>query len=99
MDTAYGYGNGVSETRVGKVMKTRRKGLFLATKINKRGGDEAMRVLEGSMKRLQTDQVDLIHIHSLTDDADLAAIEAKANVLADLHKLSDQKGTRFIGIP
>ena len=64
MDTAYGYGNGLSEERIGKVMKTRRKGIFVATKINKRSGDEAMRVLEGSLKRLQIDQIDLIHIHS-----------------------------------
>src|SRR5947207_3858731 len=72
MDTAYGYGNGLSEERVGKVMKTRRKGIFLATKINKRNGDEAMRILEGSLKRLQTDQVDLIHIHQLQSEDDLA---------------------------
>src|SRR6266851_8741795 len=70
VDTAYGYGNGVSEERVGKVMKTRRKEVWLATKINKRDGDEAKRIIEGSMKRLQTDHVDLLHIHSLTDEAD-----------------------------
>src|SRR3954452_7473366 len=70
VDTAYGYGDGKSETRVGKVMATRRKGLFLATKINARNGDEAQRILEGSMKRLQTDHVDLIHVHSLTDEND-----------------------------
>lgn len=98
VDTAYGYGNGKSETRVGKVMATRRKGLFLATKINARNGDEAQRILEGSMKRLQTDHVDLIHIHSLTDEADLAAAEAKDGVLNVLHKLRDQKVTRFIGV-
>ena len=98
IDTAYGYGNGLSEERVGKVMKERRKGIFLATKINKRGGDEAMRILEGSMKRLQTDQVDLIHVHDLKGADDLAAIEAKDGVLSVLHKLRDQKVTRFIGI-
>ena len=98
VDTAYGYGNGKSETRVGKVMATRRKGIFLATKINARNGDEAQRILEGSMKRLQTDHVDLIHIHSLTDEADLAAAEAKDGVLNVLHKLRDQKVTRFIGV-
>ncbi len=98
MDTAYGYGNGKSEERVGKVMKERRKGIFLATKINKRKGDEAQRVLEGSLKRLQTDQVDLIHIHSLTDADDLKSIEAPDGVLAVLLKLREQKVTRFIGI-
>jgi aryl-alcohol dehydrogenase-like predicted oxidoreductase len=100
MDTAYGYGDGVSEARVGKVMVVRRKkdGIFLATKINRRPGDEAMRIIEGSLKRLQTDQVDLIHIHSLTDEDDLRAIEAKDGVLNRLLKLRDQKVTRFIGI-
>jgi predicted aldo/keto reductase-like oxidoreductase len=98
LDTAYGYGNGLSEERIGKVMKTRRKEVWLATKINVRKGDEAMRILEGSMKRLQTDQVDLIHIHSLADGKDLAAIEAPDGVLKVLHKLRDQKVTRFIGV-
>src|SRR6202142_3905409 len=98
MDTAYGYGDGLSEERVGKVMKTRRKGIFLVTKINKRKGDEAQRVLEGSLKRLQTDHLDLIHVHSLTDEHDLADVEAPDGVLKVLLKLRDQKVTRFIGI-
>src|SRR5260370_8044485 len=59
MDTAYGYGDGLSEERIGKVMKTRRKGVFLAPKINNPPGAEAMEVLEGSLKRLQIDQFDL----------------------------------------
>jgi len=98
LDSAYGYGNGKSETWVGQVMKHRRKGVFLVTKINARNGDDAQRILEASMKRLQTDQVDLIHVHSLTDEADLAKIEAKDGVLSVLHKLRDQKVARFIGI-
>jgi predicted aldo/keto reductase-like oxidoreductase len=88
----------LSEERVGKVMKTRRKEVFLVTKINKRSGDEAARILEGSLKRLQTDQVDLIHIHSLLGEDDLKQIEAKDGVLNTLLKLRDQKVTRFIGI-
>ena len=98
MDTAYSYGNGQSEERIGKVIKDRRKGIFVATKIQKRPGDEAMKILEGSLKRLQIDQFDLVHIHSLTDEADLAQVEAKGGVLETLHKLRDQKVTRFIGI-
>jgi hypothetical protein len=100
MDTAYGYGNGQSEERVGKVMAVRRKrdGIFLATKINKRPGDEAMRIIEGSLKRLQTDHLDLIHIHALEGEDDLKQIEAKGNILDRLLKLRDEKVTRFIGI-
>src|SRR5436309_5714491 len=41
LETAYGYGSGKSETWVGQVMKNRRKGVFLATKINARNSDEA----------------------------------------------------------
>ena len=96
VDTAYGYGSGKSETWVGEVMKTRRNEVWLATKIDKRGADEAMRIIEGSLKRLQTDHLDLIHIHSMTTEEDLAA--AEAGVLKVLLKLRDQKVTRAIGI-
>lgn len=98
VDTAYSYGNGVSETRVGKVMATRRKQVFLATKIQERDPDKAMAILEGSLKRLQTDQLDLIHIHALMDEADLAKIEAKGGVLDRLLLLRDQKVTKAVGI-
>ena len=100
MDTAFGYGSGLSETRVGKVLATRRKkdGIFLATKIEARNGDEAARTVEGSLKRLQTDQIDLVHIHSLEDEADLAQIEAKDGILNRLLKFRDEKAIRFVGI-
>ena len=98
MDTAYAYGKGLSETRVGKVMKTRRKDVFLATKVPERNGDKARAIVEGSLKRLQTDQVDLVHIHMLTTEEDLASIEAKDGVLNTLMKMRDEKLTRFIGI-
>ena len=72
MDTAVDYGKGLSETRVGMVMKTRRKDVWLATKIPAaaRTRDAAMREVEQSLKRLQTDRVDLLHLHSLSDEAD-----------------------------
>lgn len=98
IDTAFAYGGGQSETRVGKIMATRRKEVFLATKVSDRNGDKAMRTIEGSLKRLQTDQIDLLHIHSLTSPEDLAAIEAKGGVLQTLYKVREQKMARFISI-
>ncbi len=99
VDTAYAYGNGESESRVGKALQGgRRDKIFLATKIPDRKGDEAMRRIEGSLKRLQTDHVDLLHIHSLTDENDLAAIEAPDGVLKVLLKMRDEKVARNIGI-
>ncbi len=98
VDTAQGYGNGKSEEKVGRVINTRRKGLFLATKTSQRKGEAMLRSFEESLKRLQTDHVDLLHIHSLGDDDDLAAVEAKDGVLNALYKLREQKSARFIGV-
>ena len=98
IDTAFAYGNGQSETWIGKLMPARRKDVFLATKVSNRKGDEAMRTIEGSLKRLNTDRVDLLHIHNLLQDDDLKAIEAADGVLNILRKMRDQKVARFIGI-
>jgi hypothetical protein len=57
-----------------------------------------MRTLEGSLKRLRTDHLDLIHMHSLTSMDDLAKIEAADGVLNLLYKLREQKVTRFLGV-
>jgi uncharacterized protein len=98
LDTAYAYGDGKSETRVGKVMATRRKDVWLATKIPDRTRDDFMRRLEGSLKRLQTDHVDLLHIHSLGRADDFAKIEAPDGALKGLLEARDQKMARAIGM-
>ena len=98
IDTAHNYGGGKSEERIGKLMGQRRKEVVLATKIAARKGDEAMRLIELSLKRLQTDHLDVLHIHSLRSMEDLAEIEAPDGVLKTMLKAKDQKLTRFIGI-
>lgn len=98
LDTAYAYGDGESETRVGKVMATRRKDVWLATKIPDRTRDEFLRRLEASLKRLQTDHVDLVHIHSLGQADDLEKIEAKNGALKGLMEAREQKMARFAGM-
>jgi uncharacterized protein len=100
VDTAHEYGGpqGESERRIGKVLKTRRKGIFLATKIEQRTRDGFMRDLEISLKRLDMDHVDLLHIHSLSFDDDLAKIEAPDGAMKGLIEAKEQKMTRFIGM-
>jgi len=100
LDTAIDYGDGKSETRVGMVMKTRRKEVFLATKVPERARsrDAALKEVEASLKRLQTDHVDLLHVHSLGHEDDLAKIEAADGVLKAFYQLRDQKVARFIGM-
>jgi hypothetical protein len=100
LDTAQGYGEGESETRLGRVMATRRKEVFLATKVPTRARtrDGALKEVEASLKRLQTDHLDLLHLHSLGDEMDLAKIEAPDGALKALYELREQKVTRFIGM-
>jgi len=98
MDTAQGYGAGKSETWVGKATKHRRKDVILASKTGARTADEVFSRCDQSLKRLQTDQLDVLHIHGLRSREDLAAIEKKGGALEALYKLRDQKMVRFIGI-
>jgi aryl-alcohol dehydrogenase-like predicted oxidoreductase len=98
LDTAYVYGDGKSESRVGQVMATRRKEVWLATKIPDRTRDGYMRRLEGSLKRLRVDQVDLVHMHGLGQADDLAKIEAPDGALKGALEAREQKMTRFIGM-
>jgi aryl-alcohol dehydrogenase-like predicted oxidoreductase len=98
IDSADDYGGHLSEQRIGKAIKGRRKGIFLVSKVTPRTGDEAKRAMELSLKSLDVDYVDLMHIHQLADEDDLAQVEAKGNALDQLLKFRDQKMTRFIGI-
>jgi predicted aldo/keto reductase-like oxidoreductase len=97
LDTAHVYGDGESERRYGLVMKDRRKEVFLVTKLPARERDEFLRQFELSLKRLQTDHLDLVHIHSLGKMDDVDKIGEPAGVYEALAKLKEQKVTRFIG--
>src|SRR5260370_37595054 len=94
VDTADDYGkNHLSEQRVGKVLKGRRQGIFLATKLSDRDGNQSRRIVEESLMALQVDQVDLIHIHQIGSMDDLAKIEEKGGVLEQLQKIKAEKMT------
>src|SRR4051794_38005825 len=99
IDTADEYGKGhLAEQRIGKVLKGRRDGIFLATKVSPRDPAEAERSFVESLKALQVDRVDLLHIHALTSEDDLTKIEAKGGVYDLVTRLKEQKLARFIGI-
>ena len=97
-DTAHIYGeNGWSETIVGRVLKTRRKEVFVTTKIRGDTYDEIMRQLEVSLKRLQTDYIDLLHVHWLRPD-EVDVLGQKGYSVETYYKLREQKVVRFIGV-
>ena len=98
-DTAnsYVYNNVSSEERLGLVLKDRRNEVFLSTKIGNRTYDGGMGQLEESLKRLQTDRLDILQIHLISSMEDVDAICSDNGVLKVLQKAKDEKVARFVG--
>ena len=88
----------LSEKRLGQFSKRRRKEIFLASKIDPRDRDGALASVETSLKYLQTDYLDLIQIHSLSNRDDLERIARPDGVLGAVQALQQQKVVRYIGI-
>jgi len=66
MDNCWDYNNGNSEIRMGKALQDGyRQKVFLMTKIDGRTKQEATRQMEESLKRLQTDHIDLLQYHEV----------------------------------
>jgi predicted aldo/keto reductase-like oxidoreductase len=64
LDNSWDYHNGASEIRMGKALKDGyRQRVFLMTKYNGRTREAAARQIDESLKRLQTDVIDLIQFH------------------------------------
>lgn len=110
IDTAAAYGRtshqtpwpesmGISERVIGEVMKTRRREVFLASKTHDRTYDGSMRLLEKSLKQLQTDHLDLWQIHDVksTEIESLGKITGDDGVLKAMIRAREQKMVRFIG--
>jgi uncharacterized protein len=86
-----------SEIRLGKILKSRRKEVFLATKVSERSADKAKQAIEDSLKRLQTDYVDLYQIHSVTTEEEVRQFGAKDGVLPVLKKYQEEGVIKHIG--
>jgi aryl-alcohol dehydrogenase-like predicted oxidoreductase len=66
MDNSWDYNQGQSEIRMGKALKDGyRQKVFLMTKLDGRTKEEATKQLDESLRRLQTDHVDLIQHHEI----------------------------------
>src|SRR6267143_6748628 len=67
LDNCWDYKDGASETRMGKALRDGyRQKAFLMTKIDGRSYAEAMRQLDASLERLQTDCIDLVQHHEIS---------------------------------
>jgi predicted aldo/keto reductase-like oxidoreductase len=98
IDTAAAYGDGTSETHIGQVIKNRRREVFLASKTNRRGYDDSMRLLERSLKNLQTDHLDLWQLHNVQRQDEVEQIFANDGAIKALEKARAEGVVRFLGI-
>lgn len=98
-DNAWEYHDGQSEEWLGQALKGKRDRVVLMTKVCTHGRDKAlaMRMLEESLKRLQTDRLDVWQIHEVIyyNDPDLIfRPDGAAEALAQAKK---DGNVRFVG--
>ena len=98
LDNCWDYNLGVSEEREGKALRDGyRQKVFLMTKLDARPGPVATQQLEQSLKRLQTDVIDLVQIHEVIRMEDPAACFREGGCVEALLAAKKAGKIRFIG--
>ena len=87
-DTAPSYGDGTSEVLLGRALHAERERVAIATKVGPR--DDPRRSLEASLRRLETEYVDLLQLHE--------ALDGWERRLEQMHSLQDAGKTLAIGL-
>ncbi len=98
IDTAAAYGGGVSQLNIGRVMKTRRSEVWLSTKTHDRTYDGSMRLLEESLKNLQTDHLDTWQLHNVQTMDQVNQIFSGTGAIKALEKAKAEGVVRNLGI-
>jgi hypothetical protein len=98
IDTSARYGAGASELNIGMVMKERRDEVFLATKSHDDTYDGTMALVSQSLRRLQTDHIDLYQHHQLGRITHLEKLQQEHSARHAFERLRDEGVIRFIGV-
>jgi len=98
-DNCWDYHEGKSEEWMGSALKGKRDRVILMTKVctHGRGRDKAMEMLEQSLRRLQTDHLDVWQIHEVIHYNDPDLIFAPGGAIEALAEAKKQGKVRFIG--
>jgi aryl-alcohol dehydrogenase-like predicted oxidoreductase len=98
-DNAWEYHKGLSEERVGEALKGKRDRAIVMTKVCTHGRkkDVAMKQLEESLTRLQTDHLDVWQVHEVVYYNDPEEIYMPDGVLEALTAAKRQGKVRFVG--
>jgi aryl-alcohol dehydrogenase-like predicted oxidoreductase len=98
-DNCWEYNRGKSENWMGKGLKGIRDKVFLMTKVCTHGRDAALatQMLEQSLRRLQTDHLDLWQIHAVSYDNDPDLFIRPGGAAEALTKAKQEGKVRFVG--
>lgn len=98
LDNCWDYNKGESEMRMGKALRDGyRQKAFLMTKIDGRTRQAASQQLDESLRRLQTDHVDLLQFHEVIRNEDPDRIFAKGGGMEAVLEAKKQGKIRYIG--
>ncbi len=100
LDTAAMYGGAGrwSQRYIGQVMKRRRKEVYLASKTHDRTRDGSLKLLDESLRLLNTDHLDAWQLHHIDTMDDVEQIFGKGGALEALQQAREQKMVRFLGV-
>jgi aryl-alcohol dehydrogenase-like predicted oxidoreductase len=98
LDNCWDYNEGKSEERMGKALRDGyREKAFLMTKLDGRTAQSARDQLDQSLKRLQTEMIDLVQIHEVIRDDDPERCFAPGGTVEALVEARKAGKLRFIG--
>jgi aryl-alcohol dehydrogenase-like predicted oxidoreductase len=98
MDNCWDYNNGQSEIRMGKALRDGyRSKVFLMTKIDGRDRKTASKQLDESLRRLQTDHIDLLQFHEIIRMSDPVRIFAPGGALEAVLEARKAGKVRYVG--
>ena len=98
LDNCWDYNGGQSEVRMGKALRDGyRQKAFLMTKIDGQTRQAASQQLKESLRRLQTDHIDLLQFHEVIRDTDPDRIFAKGGGMEAVLDAKKQGKIRYIG--
>lgn len=98
MDNCWDYNDGLSEIRMGKALREGyRSKVFLMTKIDGRDKKTAAKQIDESLRRLQTDNIDLLQFHEIIRMSDLARIFAPGGAMEAVLEAKKVGKVRYSG--
>jgi uncharacterized protein len=98
LDNCWDYNDGKSEIRMGKALRDGyRQKAFLMTKVDGRTKKAASQQIDESLRRLETDHVDLLQFHEIIRDSDPQRIFAPGGGMEAVLEARKQGKLRYIG--